>query len=40
MSLEVAQKLDDLETFNTTSMNLEIEPPERQATVSGGTKVA
>lgn len=32
MSLEVAQKLDDLETFNTTSMNLEIEPPERQAT--------
>ncbi len=31
VALEVAQKLDDLETFDATSMNLEIEPPERQA---------
>ena len=31
MPLEVAQKLDDLEAFDTAGMNLEIEPPERQA---------
>lgn len=31
MSLEMAQKLDDLEALDTASMNLEIEPPESQA---------
>lgn len=31
MALEMAQKLDDLETFDATGMDLEIEPPERQA---------
>jgi len=31
MSLEVVQKLDDLETFDAAGVNLEIEPPERQA---------
>jgi len=31
MSLEMAQKLDDLETFDAAGMNLEIEPPESQA---------
>lgn len=31
MSLEVAQKRDDLEAFDTAGMDLEIEPPERQA---------
>ena len=31
MALEMAQKLDDLETFDAASINLEIKPPERQA---------
>jgi len=31
MALEMAQKLDDLEALDTAGMNLEIEPPERQA---------
>ena len=31
MSLEVVQKLDDLEAFDAAGVNLEIEPPERQA---------
>jgi len=35
MALKMAQKLDDLETFDATRMNLEIEPPERQAADDG-----
>lgn len=35
MALEMAQKLDDLETFDAAGMNLEIEPPERQAPNDG-----
>lgn len=31
MPLEVVQKLDDLEAFDAAGVNLEIEPPERQA---------
>lgn len=31
MSLEMAQKLDDLETFDAAGMNLEIKPPQSQA---------
>ena len=31
MPLEMVQKLDDLEAFDAAGMNLEIEPPERQA---------
>jgi hypothetical protein len=31
MSLEMAQKLDDLETFDAADMNLEVKSPERQA---------
>jgi hypothetical protein len=31
MALEMAQKLDDLEAFDAAGVNLEIEPPERQA---------
>ena len=31
LALEMAQKLDDLETFDAAGMNLEIEPPESQA---------
>lgn len=31
MSLEMAQKLDDLKAFNAAGMNLKIKPPERQA---------
>ena len=35
MALEMAQKLDDLEALDAAGMNLEIEPPERQATDDG-----
>lgn len=35
MSLEMTQKLDDLEAFDAASMNLEIKPPERQAANDG-----
>jgi len=35
MALEMAQKLDDLETFDATGMNLEIEPPESNAADDG-----
>ena len=35
MSLEMAQKLDDLETFDAAGMNLEIKPPEGQAADDG-----
>jgi len=31
MKLKMAQKLDDLEAFDATGVNLEIEPPEGQA---------
>ncbi len=31
MSLEMAQKLNDLETFDAAGVDLEIKPPERQA---------
>ena len=31
MALEMAQKLDDLKTFDAASMDLEIKPPQRQA---------
>ena len=30
VALKMAQKLDDLEAFDATGMNLEIEPPERR----------
>lgn len=32
VSLEVLEKLDDLEAFDAAGMNLEIKPPEGQAT--------
>jgi len=35
MALQMAQKLDDLEALDTAGMNLEIEPPERQAPDDG-----
>jgi len=31
MALEMAEKLDDLKTFDAASMDLEIKPPQRQA---------
>lgn len=31
MPLEMAQKFDDLEAFDTAGMDLEIEPPEGQS---------
>lgn len=37
MALEMAQKLDDLETFDAAGMNLEIEPPESQGPDDGKT---
>ena len=35
VALQMAQKLDNLEAFDATGMNLEIEPPERQSADEG-----